>query len=267
MKPGDHIRFPQGDGVAHAIDLGDGTVLHAVPGEGVRRSRLAALAGAAHPEVVTHPTRVYAPKQVVARAFSRLGDATSAAMFADGEAFALWCKLGRLPVPAAAPGAGATPDGPRAAEEADPPASPLARRAVAAADAALAAGGAVKRVARAVEGAAGAVASLAARVLGGRSRPAKSKPKSRPAPRSRSASTSRPASASPRSKSRSGTKAAPSQAAAATRAKKAATAPAKPRRKPAATPKKRVAKSSSPRTRSAAARPARRPGRKPPRTR
>lgn len=98
MKAGDHIQITR-EGVAeHAIDLGDRTVLHFVKGPGVRRSPLAQLACGARVQVVTHRERVYAPRLVVARAFSRLADSALAGMFHDSEEFATWCKTGRQPV-------------------------------------------------------------------------------------------------------------------------------------------------------------------------
>ncbi len=102
---GDHIRALKGGRWEHGIDCGDQTVIHlrddpgVAPGERVRRTyRPEFLAGAEAVEVVTHRERVYAARQVVARAFSRALDASLAAMFSDSGAFAAWCKTGRLPV-------------------------------------------------------------------------------------------------------------------------------------------------------------------------
>jgi hypothetical protein len=103
MKTGDHIRITKGGGSEHAIDVGDRTVIHFATGKGVRRSRLAALASdGARVEVVTHRERVFPRKQVVARAFSRFAESAYAAMFQDSEAFAIWCKSGKVPMRASA---------------------------------------------------------------------------------------------------------------------------------------------------------------------
>lgn len=101
MRPGDHIRILRDGGWDHAIAVGDRTVIHFARGEGVKRSLLSALASDHAPmEVVTHREPVYAPRRVVARAFSRFADSAYAAMFADSEAFACWCKAGRAPAQA-----------------------------------------------------------------------------------------------------------------------------------------------------------------------
>jgi hypothetical protein len=99
MRVGDHIRITKGGGAEHAIDVGDRTVIHFAIGEGVKRSRLAELASdGAKVEVVTHRERVFPRKKVVARAFSRFAESAYAAMFQDSEAFAIWCKNGKIPV-------------------------------------------------------------------------------------------------------------------------------------------------------------------------
>jgi hypothetical protein len=95
MMAGDHIRIQQSSGSQHGIDVGDRTAIVFDHGVGPRRVRLEPLPDGARVEVVTHIERVYAPKQVVARAFSRFSEAAFAAMFADSEAFAVWCKTGR----------------------------------------------------------------------------------------------------------------------------------------------------------------------------
>ncbi|HTN52815.1 MAG TPA: hypothetical protein VML50_10470 [Anaeromyxobacter sp.] len=110
---GDHIRARKGGRWQHGIDCGDQTVIHlvtdaGVPGSRFRRSfRPEFLAGSEAVEVVTHRERVYPPRQVVARAFSRNRDSALSAMFRDSEQFALWCKIGQVfQAPAAAePGA------------------------------------------------------------------------------------------------------------------------------------------------------------------
>ncbi|HUK65763.1 MAG TPA: lecithin retinol acyltransferase family protein [Anaeromyxobacteraceae bacterium] len=98
MKAGDHIRIMKASGWEHAVDVGDRTVIHFVKGEGAKRSYLYDLATpGARVEVVTHAERVYPAKHVVARAFSRVGDAAFALAFADAESFASWCATGRVP--------------------------------------------------------------------------------------------------------------------------------------------------------------------------
>jgi Lecithin retinol acyltransferase len=98
MRAGDHICITTGGVAEHAIDVGDRTVIHFVQGEGLKRSRLAELApDGARVEVVVHRHRVYVPKQVVARAFSRFSDSAYSAMFRDSEEFASWYKTGKMP--------------------------------------------------------------------------------------------------------------------------------------------------------------------------
>jgi hypothetical protein len=103
---GDHIRALRAGRWTHAIDLGDNTVLAASEpaadgaGDGERIRRLYRPhfeEGADSVEVVTHRERTYAGKVVAARAFSRLREPALAIMFRDSEAFAAWCKTGRLP--------------------------------------------------------------------------------------------------------------------------------------------------------------------------
>ena len=121
MKAGDHIRITKGSGSEHAIEVGDRTVIHFATGEGVKRSRLSALASdGARVEVVTHRERVFPRRQVVARAFSRFAESAYSAMFPDSEAFAIWCKTGKVPVrTSAVPSAQAAQGTP--AHEAPPP--------------------------------------------------------------------------------------------------------------------------------------------------
>ncbi len=103
MKAGDHILIMKGGGAEHAIEVGDRTVIHFAKGGGVKRSRLAELAPVgATVIVVTHRERVFPPRRVVARAFSRFAESAYAAMFPDSEAFAIWCKTGRVPMQASA---------------------------------------------------------------------------------------------------------------------------------------------------------------------
>lgn len=109
MRAGDHVRVLREGRWDHAIDCGDRTVIHFVggPSPAVRRSALADFARIGERvEVVPHAERVYPAREVVARAYSRMGDPSFAHMFAGTEQFAVWCKSGLLPAaPAAGPGA------------------------------------------------------------------------------------------------------------------------------------------------------------------
>ncbi len=118
---GDHIRVLKGGRWFHGIDCGDETVLHvaeeqpSITGSRVTRTyRLAFVMGANAVEVIAHREPVFPASMVVARAWSPIRDPALAAMFADSEAFAHWCKTGRLPgtppvsAAAGAPSGGAT---------------------------------------------------------------------------------------------------------------------------------------------------------------
>jgi hypothetical protein len=99
---GDHIRALVSGEWRHAIDCGDGTVLHLAagapsPAVRVRRSlRPEFVSGAEKVEVVVHRERVYPARQVVARAYSRASDPALARMFETSAAFAAWCKAGHF---------------------------------------------------------------------------------------------------------------------------------------------------------------------------
>jgi hypothetical protein len=131
---GDHIRALKGGRWLHGIDLGDQRVLYLAeapglaPGDRLRRVyRPEFTAGAGKVEVVVHREPAYPAKAVVARAWSRFMDPSVIAMFRDSEAFAAWCKIGRLPesTPAAPPPA--PPMARRAGAPARPPAGKAAR--------------------------------------------------------------------------------------------------------------------------------------------
>jgi len=114
---GDHIRAQKDGRWLHGIDLGDQRVLYLAeapglaPGDRLRRVyRPEFTAGASKVELVVHREPAYPAKAVVARAWSRFMDPSVVAMFRDSEAFAAWCKIGRLPE--------STPAG-------SPPASPM----------------------------------------------------------------------------------------------------------------------------------------------
>jgi hypothetical protein len=196
---GDHIRALRGGRWNHAIDCGDATVIHVAPeaptGERVRRTyRPEFEAGADAVEVVTHRERVYSPRAVVARAFSPFRDPALSGMFLDSEAFAAWCKTGRLPehprnvavAPVGiAPGAALPAAKPRRA----PPAPPVEKRAAAPAAAARprkrAAGAAraAKATARPGSGKAAKPATKPSKKTAGRSATRPATKAARPAPR------------------------------------------------------------------------------------
>jgi hypothetical protein len=120
---GDHIRALKDGRWLHGIDLGDQRILYLAeapglaPGDRLRRVyRPEFTAGARKVELVVHREPAYQAKAVVARAWSRFMDPSVVSMFRDSEAFAAWCKIGRLPE--TAPGA-------------PPPATPMAARAAA----------------------------------------------------------------------------------------------------------------------------------------
>jgi hypothetical protein len=98
---GEHIRTRRDGHWDHAIDCGDQTVIHLADEAGAQRVRRSYrpefLAGAEAVEIVTHREGTFPPREVVARAYSRIADPALAAMFRDSEAFASWCETGRLP--------------------------------------------------------------------------------------------------------------------------------------------------------------------------
>ncbi|HTP29212.1 MAG TPA: lecithin retinol acyltransferase family protein [Anaeromyxobacteraceae bacterium] len=125
MRAGDHLRILKGDTWEHAIEVGDRTVIH-FGDQGVKRSLLTEFApNGARIEVVNHRVRVFTPKHVVARAFSRFSDSAYAAMFRDSEAFATWCKTGKMP---AVPFTAGTAPLPKARKAARPRPLTAARR-------------------------------------------------------------------------------------------------------------------------------------------
>jgi len=144
---GDHIRALKGGTWLHGIDLGDQRVLHLAedpglaPGDRLRRVyKPEFTAGAARVELVVHRERTYPARAVVARAWSRFMDPSVVAMFRDSEAFAAWCKIGRLPEVAPANGVPVkVAAAPRAAARPAPKAAPRAKPAPAPAKAAKAA--------------------------------------------------------------------------------------------------------------------------------
>jgi hypothetical protein len=131
---GDHIRALKDGRWLHGIDLGDQRVLFLVetpglaPGDRLRRVyRPEFTAGSSKVELVVHREPAYPAKAVVARAWSRFMDPSVVAMFKDSEAFAAWCKIGRIPEAPVPDGAAAPPARsavPRRAEAAGPPPAP-----------------------------------------------------------------------------------------------------------------------------------------------
>ena len=97
---GKHIRALRGGRWSHAIDCGDETVI-LLDEEGgpalIRRSyRPEFVSGARSVEVVPHREATLPPEEVVARAYSLMGDPEAAAKFRDSASFAEWCATGRL---------------------------------------------------------------------------------------------------------------------------------------------------------------------------
>ncbi len=128
---GDHIRALKDGRWLHGIDLGDQRVLFLAeapglpPGDRLRRVyRPEFTAGASKVELVVHREPAYPAKAVVARAWSRFMDPSVVQMFRDSEAFAAWCKIGRLPEAAPAAPAPVSPMAAKAA--AGPRAAPIA---------------------------------------------------------------------------------------------------------------------------------------------
>jgi hypothetical protein len=110
MKLGDHVRALVSGEYRHGIDCGDRTVLYLardVSGRPeVRRTLVADFApGAERVETLVHREGGFAPRVVVARAFSRMRDPAAAASFGSSEEFAAWCLTGRPPEPGFAPAA------------------------------------------------------------------------------------------------------------------------------------------------------------------
>jgi hypothetical protein len=128
---GDHIRALKGGRWIHGIDGGDKTVLHLGDRPGPRVLRTYGplfVEGAEAVEVVAHREPVYPPRSVVARAWSPVRDPSLGEMFRDSEAFARWCKSGRLPEASPAPAPAAPRPVPAAAPETRPtPAGGAAR--------------------------------------------------------------------------------------------------------------------------------------------
>jgi hypothetical protein len=97
---GKHIRALRGGRWSHAIDCGDETVIQLEEDGGaarVRRSyRPEFVSGAESVEAVPHREATFPPEEVVARAYSLMGDPAAAAKFRDAASFAEWCATGRL---------------------------------------------------------------------------------------------------------------------------------------------------------------------------
>ena len=97
MARADHIRVLQPLYYHHGIDCGNGTVIHYSGGVGrkvnacVRRSTLDEFAEG-QPVVAVPHEQCLPPDEVIARAESRLGEASYSLAFNNCEHFALWCK-------------------------------------------------------------------------------------------------------------------------------------------------------------------------------
>ena len=217
---GDHIRALKGGKWVHGIDLGDQRVLHLVedpglaPGDRLRRVyKPEFTAGSTAVELVVHRERTYPARAVVARAWSRFMDPSVVAMFRDSEAFAAWCKIGRLPEaapvngqpvkvaaaprpaakPAARPAPAPAPAKPRAAapgKATKAPAKVAARKAAPPGKAAPAKAGARKAPAKKVAAKAGPVRKAPAKKVAAKgpvrkaaARKAPARAKARPAPK------------------------------------------------------------------------------------
>jgi hypothetical protein len=104
---GKHIRALRKGRWSHAIDCGDETVIQLEDGGGaarVRRSyRPEFVSGAELVEVVPHREATFSREEVVARAYSLMGDPAAAAQFRDSESFAEWCATGQLEVARSGP--------------------------------------------------------------------------------------------------------------------------------------------------------------------
>jgi hypothetical protein len=104
---GKHIRALRGGRWSHAIDCGDETVIQLEDGGGAARLRRSYrpefVSGAEVVEVVPHHEASFSPEEVVARAYSLMGDPAAAAKFRDSASFAEWCATGQLDAAPAAP--------------------------------------------------------------------------------------------------------------------------------------------------------------------
>lgn len=102
MHRGDHIQINRGGYYHHGIDLGDGTVIH-FSGEPMRKSNavirrslmIEFIGDDGEYSVVNYPPiRCLPPDEVVARAFSFLGQRLYNLVFRNCEHFATYCKTG-----------------------------------------------------------------------------------------------------------------------------------------------------------------------------
>jgi hypothetical protein len=99
MAYGDHVRAWRGAFWHHAIDLGDGTVIHYTGLRGkvdaaIERSAFERFVNGCSWEVVRYGL-CDSPKVVVSRAWSRLGERSYNLLWNNCESFAHWCKTGQ----------------------------------------------------------------------------------------------------------------------------------------------------------------------------
>jgi hypothetical protein len=100
MAKGDHIYVKRGLYDHHGIDAGGGWVIHYTgevknkSGAAVRRTRMSAFSQGGKVDTVEYGAAVNRPDEVLARATSRLGEATYDLAFNNCEHFARWCKCG-----------------------------------------------------------------------------------------------------------------------------------------------------------------------------
>jgi hypothetical protein len=100
FKAGEHLRVFRGVYFHHGLSIGDGLVIHYASDRSgdddcrVRCVSLKEFAQGASVDVLAHPDRVFGPARSVARARSRLGEASYSLVFNNCEHFVNWCIEG-----------------------------------------------------------------------------------------------------------------------------------------------------------------------------
>tara|TARA_R110002167_G_scaffold366254_1_gene594012 strand:- start:9406 stop:10050 length:645 start_codon:yes stop_codon:yes gene_type:complete len=100
FKAGEHLRVFRGAYFHHGLSIGDGQIIHYASHRSgdddyqVRCVSLKEFAQGASVDVLTHPDRVFGPARSVARAQSRLGEASYSLVFNNCEHFVNWCIEG-----------------------------------------------------------------------------------------------------------------------------------------------------------------------------